>query len=280
MKTFYTTDLHGRVWKYEAIIKILKNIKVDLAIIGADILPKGRTVIKSKRFINGYLSGFLQRLEIPTIIDFGNDDFYMFYDLFKECVDKYDYVYISHMKEIMINGYSIIGMHYVPDYPFGIKDWCRSEKNYLIDPYQLGTPIKTMNGYIEEIDNLEKYFIYLPTIEDCLSILPKPSCKKVIYNMHAPPRTLGFDVCNGGHSKVGSYAITKFIMDRKPLLTLHGHIHESSWYSGLTINKLIPETISIQPGQTRDFTYCTFDLNNIEDTYSIYNITKSDQREE
>jgi Icc-related predicted phosphoesterase len=267
MKIFYTTDLHGKIWKYEEIVKILKDIKIDLLIIGADILSNGQIEIKTKRFINKYLSEFFQRIKIPTIIDFGNDDFYMFYDLFKECVDKYDHVFISHMNEIVINDYSIIGMHYVPDYPFGIKDWCRSEKDYLIDPHQLGVPVKTMNGYMEDIKDLKKYFGNLPMIEDCLSILPKPSCDKVIYNMHCPPRNLGFDICQGGNEMVGSYAITKFIKDRKPLLTLHGHIHESSYYSGLTINKLIPETISIQPGQLSDLTYCTFDLDDIEKTY-------------
>jgi Icc-related predicted phosphoesterase len=267
MRIFYTTDLHGKIWKYEAIVKILKNTKVDLAIIGADILPNGQTILKNELFINVYLSKFFQRVRIPTIIDFGNDDFYMFYDLFKECVDKCDHVYISHMNEVVINDYSIIGMHYVPDYPFGIKDWCRSEKDYLIDPLQLGPPVQTMSGHMEDIKDLKEYFRNLPMIEDYLSMLPKPSCKKVIYNMHAPPRNLGFDICNSGRSKVGSYAITKFIIDRKPLLTLHGHIHESSYYSGLTINKLIPETISIQPGQLSDFTYCTFDLDDIGETY-------------
>lgn len=274
MKIFYTTDLHGRIWKYEAIVEILKNIKVDLAIIGADILPKGQTVSKNKSFISEYLSKFFQQIKTPVIIDFGNDDFYMFYDLFRNCIDKYSHIYISHMKEIIIEDYSIIGMHYVPDYPFGIKDWCRSEKDLLIDPIQLGTPIKTINGHIEKINDLEKYFRYLPTIEDCLSIMPRPSCSKVIYNIHAPPRTLGFDICEGGNKMVGSYAITKFIINRKPLLTLHGHIHESPYYSGITINKLVPETVSIQPGQTRDFTYCIFDLNDIEGTYSIYNIIR------
>lgn len=274
MKIFYTTDLHGSVWKYEAIVKMLRNMKVDLLIIGADILPKGQIVKKSELFINVYLPKFFQRIKIPIIIDFGNDDFYMFYGLFKECVGKYDHVYISHMSEVVISGYSIIGMHYVPDYPFGIKDWCRSEKDYLLDLYQLGVPVKTMDGHMEDIKDLKEYFRNLPMIEDYLSILPKPSCKRVIYNMHAPPRNLGFDICRGGREMVGSYAITKFIMDRKPLLTLHGHIHESSYYSGFTINKLVPETVSIQPGQLRDFTYCTFDLNDIEGTYSIYNIIR------
>ncbi|MEA3295544.1 MAG: metallophosphoesterase [Patescibacteria group bacterium] len=267
MKIFYTTDLHGKVWKYEAIVNLLKDIKIDLAIIGADILPNRCTVTKTKRFITEYLSKFFQRIKIPIIIDFGNDDFYMFYDLFKKCVNKYNHVHISHMKEVVIKDCSIIGMHYVPDYPFGIKDWCRSEKEYLMDPYQISVPVKTINGRVEDIKDLRKYFKCLLMIEEYLFRLPKPNCKKVIYNIHCPPRTLGFDICGNGNEEVGSYAITKFIKNKKPLLTLHGHIHESSQYSGLTINKLIPETVSIQPGQLHGFTYCTFDLDNVEKTY-------------
>ncbi|MCK4454422.1 metallophosphoesterase [Candidatus Parcubacteria bacterium] len=274
MKIFYTTDLHGSIWKYETIVKLLKHADTDLLIVGADILPKGCTITKSKNFIAEYLSNFFKRIKIPIIIDFGNDDFYMFYGLFKECVNKYDHVYISHMREVVIDSHSIIGMHYVPDYPFGIKDWCRSEVKFLMDPIQLGRPVKTINGYVEDINNLEKYFKNLPTIEDCLAILPIPTCDKVIYNMHAPPRTLGFDICGGGNSQVGSYAITNFIRNKKPLLTLHGHIHESLWYSGITINKLIPETVSIQPGQLNKFTYCIFDSDNIKNTYSIYHIKR------
>lgn len=274
MRIFYTTDLHGRTWKYRAIIKILKDIDTDLLIVGADILPKGNTTIESKRFIEEALFDFFRQIRIPIIIDFGNDDFYMFYDLFKECINKHDHVHISHMKEVVINDHSIIGMHYVPDYPFGIKDWCRSEVGFLMDPTQLGTPVKTMNGYMEDINDLERYFKNLPMIEDCLAMLPTPSCNKVIYNMHAPPRTLGLDICGNGNEKVGSYAITNFIIDKKPLLTLHGHIHESSYYSGITINRLIPETISIQPGQLNKFTYCTFDSDDIKNTYSIYHMER------
>ena len=97
MKIFYTTDLHGKIWKYEEIVKILRDIKIDLVIIGADILLNGQTVTKTKQFITDYLPSFFQRIKVPVIIDFGNDDFYMFYDLFKECVDKCDHVYISHI---------------------------------------------------------------------------------------------------------------------------------------------------------------------------------------
>ena len=63
MKIFYTTDLHGKVWKYEAIIGTLKHIKVDLVIIGADILPNGQTVTKTKKFISKYYPIFFDELK-------------------------------------------------------------------------------------------------------------------------------------------------------------------------------------------------------------------------
>lgn len=270
MRVFYATDLHGHSKKYDLILKILEKENFDLLIIGADILPKGGTSLDSKLFITERLPNFFEKIPIPIIIDFGNDDFYMFYNLFKQVVGEYEHVHISHMKEVVIGDCSIIGMHYVPDYPFGIKDWCRSEDEFPIDPIQYGMPIQTVNGFIESISDLEKYFSDLPTLDEYLSKLPEPSYEKVIYNIHCPPRFIGFDICGGGTMQVGSYAVTDFIMEKKPFLTVHGHIHEAPEYSGITINHLIPETISIQPGQIgarQKLVYCTLDTDDVENTY-------------
>lgn len=271
MKVFYTTDLHGHSKKYKLVAEVINNEKFDLVILGADILPKGKVTLYDKEnFLIKNLPDLFESTTTPIIIDFGNDDFYMYYSTFEAVVGEYEHVHISHMKEVIIGDYSIIGMHYVPDYPFGLKDWCRSEGEFLIDPEQISTPIRTTGGILEIIENLGEYFLSLPTIEDYLSKLPKPSCKKVIYNFHAPPRFIGFDLCRGGTEQVGSYAITDFIIANKPFLTLHGHIHESPNYSGLTINRLVDETISIQPGQygaQQRLVYCTFDTDSVEETY-------------
>jgi Icc-related predicted phosphoesterase len=83
--------------------------------------------------------------------------------------------------------------------------------------------------------------------------------------MHMPPANLGLDHCMNG-DKVGSRAIHEFIKKKQPLLTLHGHIHESPDVSGKWQAKL-GETLCIQPGQygqLEDFVYAVIDLDKMQ----------------
>jgi Icc-related predicted phosphoesterase len=75
-----------------------------------------------------------------------------------------------------------------------------------------------------------------------------------------PPANIGLDVC-WSDEKVGSQAIYKFIEKNQPLLTLHGHIHESPAKSGVWKAK-VGKTISVQPGQLKpdSVSYVIIDL--------------------
>ena len=87
------------------------------------------------------------------------------------------------------------------------------------------------------------------TIREDLNRLIKPmNYKKAIYIMHSPPFGTKLDLIQGG-SHAGSRSIKVFIEERQPLLTLHGHIHESPEVSGTYIDR-IGETLSINPGQS------------------------------
>ena len=269
MRILYSTDLHGHKWKYN---KILSLIKEDhkLLIIGADILPKHtrNNFISQREFLQGFLKQFFEKVKIPLIIDFGNDDYRCLYDIFKRLIGKYDHVFYSHLNEVILDGVSFIGMHFVPDDPFGLKDWCRRDENRIEDPIQFGPPvISTENGY-QKILDLRTYFLRKMSIDVALKF-KKPTCSDVVYLLHAPPRTLGLDVCADGR-QVGSEAITNFIIKNKPMLTLHGHIHESPWMTKISINSLVANSISIQPGQIGKYeslVYCEFDLYNVQKTF-------------
>jgi Icc-related predicted phosphoesterase len=82
---------------------------------------------------------------------------------------------------------------------------------------------------------------------------------KIIYttDLHMPPSKLGLDVCQDG-TTVGSDSVYDFIRNRQPLFSLHGHIHESPDVSGKWKNK-VGNTIAIQPGQLKQFTFVVID---------------------
>jgi len=267
MKILYATDLHGHFDKFEAVLDIIKDH--DLIILGADILPKGagtteRSIID---FIDNKLRKFFYNTDgIPVIIDFGNDDWYMYYNLFKNTVEQFGYVDISNMIDISIGGYTFIGMHYVPDYPFGIKDWCRKDFKNVCDPEQFGMSCTSKSGKIEVIHDLERYFLTQKSIREELDSLQKPN-DKTVYIIHAPPAYSSLDVCYRV-GPVGSMDIRNWIEDEKPWLTLHGHIHESFDITKTCINKVY-DTICINPGQKDidKFAWSEFELEDVEKTF-------------
>jgi len=80
--------------------------------------------------------------------------------------------------------------------------------------------------------------------------LPSPrNPDTAIYVIHMPPINLGLDVCGSGET-VGSEAVYRFIERVQPLLTLHGHIHESPDVSGVWRARL-GGTWCVQPGQMK-----------------------------
>jgi Icc-related predicted phosphoesterase len=79
------------------------------------------------------------------------------------------------------------------------------------------------------------------------------------------------DLIQGGKS-AGSHSIKAFIEEHQPLLTLHGHIHESPDLSGAYFDR-IGETLSINPGQsvwsereTGKLYAVTFEIEKVEET--------------
>lgn len=268
MKILYSTDLHGHKKKYQTILNLIDTGNYDLCIIGADILPKHQTPLFEfqKSFIMDYLSNFLSKIHIPLIIDFGNDDLYCFYSLFKQVVNEFQNIYISHINTIKINELNFVGMHYVPDYPFGLKDWCRRDDYLMSHPEYISRPVYSTLDGLEPIEDINDYFQSKLTIKEELNNLKLP--KDFIFLSHSPPKTIGLDVTSRFDS-VGSYSITNFIIDQQPLISLHGHIHESPWKSDISINKIV-NTVCVNPGQIGRFeelVYCEFDTNNIEETY-------------
>jgi len=270
MKILFTTDIHGHKRKYSLLLKALKEDDYDLLIIGGDILPKGKITIEGRRkFLQQNIPNFFKKVNVPIIIDFGNDDLMMLYREFLQIVNSFDYVYTSHLKEVIIKDISIIGMNFVPDYPFGLKDWCRREEDlrYVQEVY-IQSPVTTENGVIEIVS--PEFFTERESIKENLDSLPEP-IRKTIYNIHCPPRGIGLDICRGGKFEAGSYDVTEFILEREPLLTIHGHIHESPQYSGIVINSLNNwKTISIQPGQDgkqQALVYCEFDTDDVLNTF-------------
>jgi hypothetical protein len=172
------------------------------------------------------------------------------------------------------NGYELIGYPFVPPTPFRPKDYEKMD-----DPEAPWPPQKNPS-YIRDSEQSDRLlsidpYVYLRergTILEDLNRLTKPiDYKKAIYIMHSPPFGTKLDLIQGGRS-AGSRSIKTFVEGNQPLITLHGHIHESPEISGTYMDR-IGETISINPGQSawssRDSVMLhavTFEMENVEET--------------
>jgi len=262
MRIIYVTDLHGDKRSYERLFKIAKAFRANMVINGGDMLPIMGDLFKQGEFITGYLEDHFSQFEsagIYYLCFLGNDDLRIFDGIFEKACNKFPFVVPLAQRKFEIEGYSFIGMNWIADYPFPLKDRCRMDTDDYIFEEQLGKGLlSTPNGW-KEIEDWFAYAKTLPTIEEELNRLVQPdNMKNSVYVIHMPPHKLGLDKCFGGR-EVGSKAVYDFLLKNHPKLSLHGHIHESPEVSGRWFTKL-GNTVCIQPGQIGEFTYVTIDL--------------------
>jgi Icc-related predicted phosphoesterase len=255
MKILYVTDIHGIEWKHTEVLNIATKLKPDVVINGGDILPFKGNLLHQDRFITGFLDDYFSKFESKGIYYLGllgNDDLRIFDDLFQTTCDKYSYVVNVAQKRFQIEGnkYEFIGMNWVSDLPFGLKDRARKDTADFEYPKQIGKQYLSIPNGFKRLEDWVSYMETLPTIEDEIRNLVKPSeISNTIYIFHNPPANLELDVVFDGR-RVGSKAEYVFLKENQPKLSLHGHIHESPNVSGKWFSQL-GNTICIQPGQFR-----------------------------
>ena len=272
MKILYVTDLHGDKEKYRKTLDLAIEKEISVIVNGGDMLPKlGERHLEQPEFINGFLRDYFRELQdnnITYLTMLGNDDLLAVDTLFEDVCGEFENVHNIASKKIYIEGYEIIGMNYILDHPFGCKDRVITETRHI--PQRQLSPfagISNEHGY----DRIFNWFEYsrteLPQMCDVLDGLPAPeNPQKAIYVMHMPPAGLKLGQLLYQDLDIGSADIYDFLKVKQPLLTLHGHIHESpDTEKGTWINQ-IGRTTCIQPGQTELYdskmVYVELDLRN------------------
>ncbi len=266
MRILFVTDLHGTKWKYDRLLKIARQFRAKAIINGGDMLPKSGDLLDQGKFIFSYLDHHFARFDaagIYYLCCLGNDDLRIFDDLFNTTCAKYSHVVNLAQRKFKAGKFEFIGLNWVVDYPFCLKDRCRMDtKEYTFQEQSGSALLSTPQGW-QELDDWFAYAKNLPTIADELSRLVRPvNMAQTTYVIHMPPCKLGLDKC-GNNSEVGSRAIYEFLLQNQPRLSLHGHIHESPEVSGKWYQALA-NTVCIQPGQLTPLTYVSGDLDTME----------------
>jgi uncharacterized protein len=250
---FFITDLHGHTDRYEKLFKLVQKEKPDGLFIGGDIMPspiasKNSITERYYDFVDGFLipqflklKDELGRLYPRVFLILGNDDGKFIELRIQDDQTSRIWEYI-HFKKTGFGKHNIYGYAYVPPTPFKLKDWERYDVSRFVDP---GCISPEEGIFTVPVQDNELRF---GTIKRDLELLANnDDLSDSIFLFHSPPYKTNLDVAPlSGKTidnvpldvNVGSIAIRQFIENQQPLVTMHGHIHESSTLTGSWKDKI------------------------------------------
>jgi Icc-related predicted phosphoesterase len=244
---FFVTDLHGRESRFTTLFTEISAHLPDVVFLGGDLLPSGIAAISSG---NKYGSGFIFDFLVPELTKLkktlgnrypaifaimGNDDGKLAEKDMIALQEQGLWNY-AHGRGIPCKEYTILGYSYVPPTPFQLKDWERYDVSRYVD---VGA-VSPEEGFVT-VPVSESERRYATIKEDLESLFADRDLSRTCILFHAPPYRTALDRGDlDGHMvdnapidvHLGSIAIRRFIESRQPLITLHGHVHESSRLTG------------------------------------------------
>ena len=219
-------------------------------ILGGDLAPHA-TVPEQRLFFREFLVPLLleyrqEQVSADIYFILGNDDWRATLPVLLDSgIERFHYIH--RVVRPLLRAARIAGLCSVTLTPFLLKDWERWEEGIA--------PPTRMDGYRSDddgsvrpfdfrgVEREERISLDLDAIDGAL----EPTGGPLVCVFHAPPHGTALDQIQGG-AHVGSREIRRFLEARRPVLSLHGHIHESPAVSGRFADRLGP-TICVNPGQ-------------------------------
>jgi len=274
----YASDLHGHTGFYRELFETARRLGVRAVILGGDLTPHA-DVAAQARFCTEFwlpaVRGYLEAAASAVVYFIpGNDDWRAAFPE-EEARSVFRLECIHGRVVPFLDGFWLAGLASVPITPFGMKDWDRWEEGL--------SPAAQFDGYRSHPDGTLKPFSFRGREqEESLAVELEAverewervygdagasagsaagsaaragfaaragSAAPLICVFHGPPHGTACDqVARGVH--VGSHEVRNFMERVRPVLGLHGHIHESPAVSGRFADRVGP-TICVNAGQER-----------------------------
>lgn len=243
----FASDLHGRTERFDALFRVIAAERPAAVFLGGDLLPSGFGLASAvgagpPAFIDAFLApafaclrASLRDAAPEVFVILGNDDLRVEESAMREAEGRGLWHYV-HGRRVEWAGYTICGYACVPPTPFRLKDWERYDVSRYVDP---GCSPPDEGWHSVAFDAREAR--YGPIAQDLAALAGPSPLDRAIMLFHGPPYRTALDraALDGrmvDHAPldvhVGSIAIRRFIADRQPRVTLHGHVHESARLTG------------------------------------------------
>jgi uncharacterized protein len=246
-QAYFVSDLHGDKGRFKTLAGLVRQDLPPALFIGGDITPHFDRYTSREDFFADFLLPEFRRLKeelknhYPAIfIIMGNDDVRIEEEYLFEGEAEGLWLYI-HNRKAHFGKFPVYGYACIPPTPFRLKDWERYDVSRFIDPGCV-PPTEGIRT-IDTGEDLE----YCTIQKDLAALTDEDDLSRSIILFHSPPYQTNLDRAALDGMKidhvpldvhVGSIAIKRFIEDRKPMITLHGHVHESTRITGSWSEKI------------------------------------------
>ncbi len=141
-----------------------------------------------------------------------------------------------HDRAVDFGPWRVYGYACVPPTPFRLKDWERYDVSRFTDPGCVPP-----EAGIRSVPVPEHEIIHGTIADDLARLAGDGDLSRAIFLFHTPPYDTPLDrAALDGRMidhvpldvHIGSIAVRRFVEERQPLLTLHGHVHESTRLTG------------------------------------------------
>jgi Icc-related predicted phosphoesterase len=243
-RCLFASDLHGRLDRYEKLLRVVEAERPRAVFLGGDLLPFGALPLPGSAddFLLDVLGPRLEALRARlgpayprAFAIFGNDDPRAEEPSLLE-LEARGLVEYAHVRRLELGPFRVYGYACVPPTPFLLKDWERYDVSRYVDPGS----VSPEEGY-RSVPRPEGEVRWGTIAGDLEALVGGDDLERAVFLLHAPPYRTALDhaALDGKQEDhapldvhIGSIAIRRFIEDRQPLLTLHGHVHESARLTG------------------------------------------------
>ncbi len=241
-RCLFAADLHGHADRYEKLFAAVDRERPSALLLGGDLLPHAFAQGAPSAFLTDSLGPSLAALRkglgdaYPRILAIlGNDDPRSETGALDELAAEGLLEHV-HMRRVSLGAFAVLGYACVPPTPFLLKDWERWDVSRHVEPGCVSPEEGCRSAPADPSD------VRYGTIgRDLATLAGEEDLARAVVLFHAPPYGTSLDrAALDGRTfehvpldvHVGSIAIRRFIEERRPLLTLHGHVHESARLTG------------------------------------------------
>ncbi|MBO0992893.1 metallophosphoesterase family protein [Bacillus sp. SD088] len=253
MKIIYASDIHSNKDFYYQIYDLINNVQADAFILGGDLFAYSTLHEEQLTFMEVFLIPFFKSINIPVSLIAGNTDLYSVFKELRNRLNEEQYQFLSNKPHKIGSRIPIFGFPIITPSPFKLKNYF--ERRDLANDHVIceSSYIVNQTGEFQKVSR--DFLNALPSIEEEINTF---SVAEAIWVTHVPPSGGVLDLLRNKQT-AGSKAIRQKIMKEKPILSLHGHIHESPRMSGKWYEE-IGETLSINPGQGNELHAVIIDI--------------------